>query len=123
MFENTKNKDRVKHHIRLAFKPQPRDEWSCQGLMTNSLYIFKQSPEQRRRVGARGGKAQARYRARQQTAAQVPPQTRTVIHPLAETAAQASRVWMLSFHGSAEPRSPPENQTEAAFEVERSHDV
>ena len=61
--------------------------------MTNSLYIFKQSPEQQRRVGTRGGRAQAHNRrARQQTAAQVPAQTLTVIHPLAETAAQACRV-------------------------------
>jgi hypothetical protein len=62
--------------------------------MTNYPYLlFNQSPEQLRRIGARGGKAQARNRrARQQAPAQVQPQTLAVIHPLAETAAQASRV-------------------------------
>ena len=62
--------------------------------MTNYLYLlFNQSPEQLRRIGARGGKTQARNRrARQQAPTQVPPQTRAVIHPLAETAAQACRV-------------------------------
>jgi hypothetical protein len=62
--------------------------------MTNYPYLlFNQSPEQLRRIGARGGKAQARNRrARQQGPAQVQPQTLAVIHPLAETAAQASRV-------------------------------
>jgi len=55
--------------------------------------LFNQSPEQLRRSGARGGKAQARNRrARQQAQAQLPPQTIAVIAPLAQTAAQASRV-------------------------------
>ena len=61
--------------------------------MTNSLYIFKQSPEQQRRVGARGGRVQAHNRrARQQVPAKVQTPTLAVIHPLAETAAQACRV-------------------------------
>ena len=62
--------------------------------MTNYSYLlFNQSPEQLRRIGARGGHAQARNRrARQQAQPQVIPQTLAVIHPLAETAAQASRV-------------------------------
>ena len=62
--------------------------------MTNSPYLlFHQSPEQLRRIGARGGKTQARNRrARHQPPAQVQLQTRAVIHPLAETAAQACRV-------------------------------
>jgi hypothetical protein len=55
--------------------------------------LFNQSPEQLRRIGARGGKAQARNRrARRHAQAQLPPQSPTVIHPPAETAAQASRV-------------------------------
>jgi hypothetical protein len=62
--------------------------------MTNTPYLlFNQSPEQLRRIGARGGKAQARNRrARQRAQAQLPPQTLAVIAPLAQTAAQASRV-------------------------------
>ena len=62
--------------------------------MTNYPYLlFNQTPEQLRRIGARGGHAQARNRrARQQAPAQVPTQTRAVIHPLGETTAQASRV-------------------------------
>ena len=55
--------------------------------MTDFPYLlFNQSPEQLRRIGARGGKAQARNRrTRQQAPAQVQPQTLAVIHPLAET--------------------------------------
>src|ERR1700674_3778689 len=62
--------------------------------MTNCPYLlFNQSPEQLRRIGARGGKAQARNRrARQQDQARVAPQTQALIAPLAQTAAQASRV-------------------------------
>jgi hypothetical protein len=62
--------------------------------MTNHPYLlFNQSPEQLRRIGARGGKAQARNRrARQRAQAQLPPQTPVGIAPLAQTAAQASRV-------------------------------
>ena len=79
--------------------------------MTNYPYLlFDQSPEQLRRIGARGGKAQARNRrARQQAPAQVQPQTRAVIHPLAETAAQASRILDAQFPWlrGAEKRSPP----------------
>jgi hypothetical protein len=45
--------------------------------MTNYPYLlFNQTPEQLRRIGARGGNAQARNRrARQQAPAQVQPQT------------------------------------------------
>ena len=62
--------------------------------MTNYPYLlFNQSPEQLRRIGARGGKAQARNRrARQRAQAQMPPQPPTRITPPARTAAQASRV-------------------------------
>jgi hypothetical protein len=67
--------------------------------MTNYPYLlFNQSPEQLRRIGARGGKAQARNRrARQQAQAQLQPHTLTVIAPLAQTAAQASRVLDVQF--------------------------
>ena len=82
--------------------------------MTNYPYpLFNQSPEQLRRIGARGGKAQARNRrARQQAPAQVQPQTLVVIHPLAETAAQASRVldaqfpWLRGAEKRCAPRRP-----------------
>ena len=59
--------------------------------MTNYPYIFfNQTPEQLQRIGARGGKAQARNRrARQQV--QTPP-TPAPIAPPAQTAAQASRI-------------------------------
>jgi hypothetical protein len=61
--------------------------------MTNYPYLlFNQSPEQLRRIGARGGKAQARNRR-----AQLPPQTRAGIAPLTQTAAQASRVLEAQF--------------------------
>ena len=67
--------------------------------MTNYPYLlFNQSPEQLRRIGARGGKAQARNRrARQQAQAQLLPQTRAGIAPLTQTAAQASRVLEAQF--------------------------
>jgi hypothetical protein len=62
--------------------------------MTNHPYLlFNQSPEQLRRIGARGGKAQARNRrARQRAQAQLPPRTPAGIAPLTQTAAQACRV-------------------------------
>ena len=78
--------------------------------MTNHPYLlFNQSPEQLRRIGARGGKAQARNRrARQQAPAQLPPQTLAVIAPPAQTAAQASRVLDAQFpwlRGAEKPRA------------------
>jgi hypothetical protein len=62
--------------------------------MTNYPYLlFNQTPAQLRRIGTRGGKAQARNRrARSQAQAQLQPQTLAVVHPPAETAAQASSV-------------------------------
>src|SRR5437879_9776467 len=95
VFENTLKKGGRTGQISLASRPHSRDEWSCKGRpMTNYPYLlFNQSPEQLRRIGARGGKAQARNRrARQQAPAQLPPQTLAGIAPLAQTAAQASRV-------------------------------
>ena len=83
--------------------------------MTNYPYLlFNQSPEQLRRIGARGGNAQARnQRARRQAPAQVTPQTLAVIHPLAETAAQASRVLDAQFPWlrGAEKRRPQASTT------------
>jgi hypothetical protein len=59
--------------------------------MTNPLYlVFNQSPEQLRRIGARGGKAQARNR-RARPVAPAQPLTLATIDRLAETATQASR--------------------------------
>src|SRR5712691_2713761 len=59
--------------------------------MTNSPYLLSnQSREQLRRIGARGGKAQARNRrARLQAQTQAQPHPGTVLPPLAQTAAQA----------------------------------
>ena len=78
--------------------------------MTNYPYLlFNQSPEQLRRIGARGGHAQARNRrARQQAQAPLPPHPRAGIHPLAQTTAQASRVLDAQFPWlrGAEKRMP-----------------
>ena len=109
VFENTQNINLTKGRIRLAFRPHPRDQWS-----TNYPYIlFNQSPEQLRRIGARGGKAQARNRrARQQAPAQLPPQTLAGIAPLVQTAAQASRVldaqfpWLCAAERRLAPKRP-----------------
>src|SRR5712692_8589164 len=62
--------------------------------MTNSPYLlFNQSRAQLRRIGARGGKAQARNRrARLQAQTQAQPHPGTVLPPLAQTAAQAITV-------------------------------
>src|ERR1700676_1538837 len=59
--------------------------------MPNYPYIlFNKSPEQLRRLGARGGKAQARNRhLRLLAQAQVQPQRGAVILPPVETAAEA----------------------------------
>ena len=59
--------------------------------MTNYPYIlFHQSPEQLRRIGARGGKAHARNRrARVRAQTQAQPHPRVVLHLPAQTAAQA----------------------------------
>ena len=59
--------------------------------MTNYPHIlFNQSPDQLRRIGARGGKARARnWRARLQTQAPARPPMVAAIDPLSETAAEA----------------------------------
>ena len=75
--------------------------------MTNYPYIlFNKSPEQLRRVGARGGKAQARNR-RLRLLAQAPVRQQTAIaaDPGTETPAQQWRRWMRSFRGCVERRS------------------
>jgi len=51
--------------------------------------LFNQSIESLRRIGARGGKACARNRARRNAAAQVPAASRPVIVIPIETTAQA----------------------------------
>jgi hypothetical protein len=62
--------------------------------MTEYPYIlFHKTPEDLRRIGARGGRAQARNRrARLQAQAQLPQPPAIVIHPPAETAAEAIAV-------------------------------
>src|ERR1039458_7323509 len=77
--------------------------------MTNCPYIlFNQSPDQLRRMGARGGKARARnWRARLQTQAQAqarPPMV-AAIDPLSETAAEAIVVLDAQFPWLAPPRN------------------
>ena len=64
VFENTLNKHRRPAAFLLASQRHSRDEWSCKGTtMTHYPYIlFNQSPQQLRRIGARGGKARARNR-------------------------------------------------------------
>ena len=59
--------------------------------MTDFPYLlFNQSPEQLRRIGARGGKARARNRrVRQQGQTPVPPPPGAVLPPPPQTAAQA----------------------------------
>ena len=59
--------------------------------MTDFPYLlFNQSPEQLRRIGARGGKAQARNRrARLQAQTPAQPHPGALLHPRAQTAAQA----------------------------------
>src|SRR6266567_2496577 len=79
--------------------------------MTNHPYLlFNQTPEQLRRIGARGGKAQARNRrARNQAQAQLPPHPPVGISPLAQTTAQASRVLDAQFpwlRGAEKRRAP-----------------
>src|SRR5438309_681909 len=81
--------------------------------MTPFPYVlFNRSHEQLRRIGAHVGKVQARNRrARQQAPAQLPPQTAVVIAPLAQTAAQASRLldaqfpWLRGSEKRGAPRS------------------
>ena len=55
--------------------------------------LFNQSPEQLRRIGARGGKAQARNRrTRLQAQPQAQPHPGVVLPPLPHTAAQSIAV-------------------------------
>jgi len=79
--------------------------------MTHSPYLlFNQSREQLRRIGARGGKTQARNRrARLQAQTQAQPHPGTVLPPLAQTAAQAIAVLDAQFPwlcGAEKPRAP-----------------
>ena len=82
--------------------------------MANFPYIlFNQSPEQLRRIGARGGKAQARNRrARLQAQTQAPPHLGTIRPPLAQTAAQAIAMldaqfpWLCGAEKRRAPRRP-----------------
>ena len=62
--------------------------------MTEYPYIlFHKTPEDLRRIGARGGRAQARNRrARLQAQAQLPPHSAIVVEVRAETAAEAIAV-------------------------------
>jgi len=75
--------------------------------------LFNQSPEQLRRIGARGGKAQARNRRARlqaQPQAQTPPGA--ILHPLAQTANQsiaaldAQFPWLCGAEKHRAPRRP-----------------
>ena len=85
--------------------------------MTNSPYLlFNQSPEQLRRIGARGGKAQARNRrARLQTHTQAQPHPGVVLPPLPSTAALSIAAldeqfpWLCGAEQRRTPRRPPRN--------------
>ena len=78
--------------------------------MTKFPYIlFNQSPEQLRRIGARGGKAQARNRrARRQAQTPAPTPPQAVPAPLCQTTAQAIAVLDSRFPWlcGAEKRAP-----------------
>jgi hypothetical protein len=78
--------------------------------MTNYPYLlFNQSPEQLRRIGARGGHAQARNRRARQQAQELPPHPPAGIHLLVQTTAQASRVLDARFpwlRGAGKRRAP-----------------
>lgn len=79
--------------------------------MTNFPYLlFNQSPEQLRRIGARGGKARARNRrTRLQAQTQAQPHPGAVLPPRAQTAAQAVALLDAQFPWlcGAEKRSTP----------------
>ena len=85
--------------------------------MTNSPYLlFNQAPEQLRRIGARGGKAQARNRrARLRAQTQAQPHPQAVLPPRAQTAAQAIAVldaqfpWLYGAEKRRAPRRPQPN--------------
>jgi hypothetical protein len=86
--------------------------------MTNFPYLlFNQSPEQLRRIGARGGKAQARNRrARLLAQTQAMPHPQAVLPPLAQSAAQAIAMlnaqfpWLCGAEKRRAPRRPQRNR-------------
>jgi hypothetical protein len=73
--------------------------------------LFNKTIEQCRQLGARGGRVHARN-LRLRPSHPVTPQTLAVIHPLTETAAQASRVldaqfpWLRGAEKRCAPRRP-----------------
>jgi hypothetical protein len=75
--------------------------------MTHIPYLFHQTTEQMRRIGARGGKTQARNRrARQRAAGAAPRETPLPAAPPLETTPQAMASWMRNLPGYEVPRSP-----------------
>ena len=82
--------------------------------MTHFPYIlFNQSPEQLRRIGARGGKARARNRrARLQAQTQVRPHRGAILPAQTPTTAQAIAVldaqfpWLCGAEQRSAPRRP-----------------
>ncbi|HEY6250500.1 MAG TPA: hypothetical protein VI685_11110 [Candidatus Angelobacter sp.] len=80
------------------------------------MRLFNQSPEQLRRIGSRGGKAQGRNRrARLQAQTQAQPHPEPLLPPLAQTAAQAIAVldaqfpWLYGAEKRMAPRCPKRN--------------
>jgi hypothetical protein len=91
--------------------------------MTNSPYfLFHQSLDQLRRIGARGGKAQARSRRlRLQLPAHAQPRTVATINPVAATAAQAITIldaqfpWLSGAEKRRTPRRPQRSSLSLCF--------
>ena len=79
--------------------------------MTNYPYLlFNQSPEQLRRIGARGGKAQGRNRRmRLQLQVHAQPHTVAALNPFRATAAEAISILDAQFPwlSGAEKRTAP----------------
>jgi hypothetical protein len=77
--------------------------------MTHIPFLFHQTPEQMRRVGARGGKAHARnWQARQRAAGAAPRETPMPAAPPRETTTQAMAVLDAQFawlRGAEKPGS------------------
>jgi hypothetical protein len=82
--------------------------------MTTFLYVFNQSPDRLRRIGARGGKAHARNRrSRQEPQTQAPPHPGALLHPLPQTAAQSIAALDAQFPwlcGAEKHRAPRRSQ-------------
>jgi hypothetical protein len=89
--------------------------------MTDFSYLlFNQTPEQLRRIGARGGKAQARNRRARLLTQEAQP-CGALLHPLPQTAAQALAAldaqfpWLCGAEKRSAPRRPQRICTPSGF--------